>query len=172
MTEISQELLKDVVTYFPETGCFTWKVSKRYGIKNGDEAGCIRVLGKSGKKYHLIRINNKDYLAHRLAFLYMNGVMPPDQVDHIDGNGTNNKFINLRMVTSKINGLNQRIHSNNTTGVSGVSPQKTKYISYINKDGKRKHLGCFVNLWDAICARKSAEYSLGYHINHGSLRPL
>ena len=79
--------------------------------------------------------------------------------DHIDGNRLNNTRQNIRFVTSVQNCKNHKVSKSNTSGYTGVSWQKMRksWVAYINFEGKRIHLGCFLNLQDAIAARKQAE---------------
>jgi len=96
-------------------GVLVWKnrTGTRKGI-NGKVAGTINGLG-----YRQIRLNGTTYLAHRLIYLYHYGYLP-DQVDHIDGNRSNNLIENLRGCTSTGNNRNARAQSNNKTGIKGV----------------------------------------------------
>ena len=107
----TQQELKRQLHYNPETGVFTWLVSNNNRIRVGDKAGAV----SSGKSYCRIKINGKSYGAHRLAFFYMHGEFPLKDVDHVDGNGLNNKWLNLRQVTHQENQKNQRLRKDNTS---------------------------------------------------------
>jgi hypothetical protein len=100
----------------------------------------------------------------------MLGEFPEDQVDHIDGNGLNNIWTNLRPVTCGENQKNRRKYARNTSGTTGVYwyKQARKWRSLIHN----KHLGLFHNKEDAIAARKAAEVFYNFHENHGTERPL
>lgn len=101
--KITQDQLKEQLSYDPYTGIFRWKIS-RVGVRAGSIAGS----GKAGQ-YRRIGLHKELYLAHRLAWLYMTGVMPElDGIDHRDGNRGNNVFKNLRDVTQQLNVHNQR----------------------------------------------------------------
>lgn len=169
---ITQEKIKSKIHYCAETGVFTWS----YGtglVRSGDKAG--RVLStKFNKKYIQIKIFKKQYLAHRLAHFYMVGEWPESQIDHIDGNGLNNKWSNLRVVSASENCKNKRLQSNNKSGTTGVSfnSQLSKWKAVIYSDKTQIHLGYFSDKFEAVCARKSAERKHGFHINHGEVRPL
>jgi hypothetical protein len=167
---ITQDQLKEVLHYCPETGMFTWLVGG--GARKGAEAGCVHI--QSGKPYRQVGVNNRAYSAHRLAFLYMTGEFPEDQVDHIDGNGLNNIWTNLRPVTCGENQKNRRKYARNTSGTTGVywNVKCNKWVSQIVVEGKHKYLGLFDNKEDAIAARKAAEVLYGFHENHGTERPL
>ena len=170
---ITQDQLKKALHYCPETGVFTWLV-RRQGRRMGVRAGRVSRNTKTGKSYRNLRIHPQSYLEHRLAFLYMTGAFPTDRVDHIDGNGCNNVWTNLRAVTRAKNMQNMRKFVNNKSGTAGVSWHKNRkaWVSYITSEGKTKHLGTFHNKEDAIAARKAAEVFYGYHENHGTERPL
>lgn len=165
---ITQEDLKKLLHYDPDTGVFTWIVDRNPGIKKGQRAGYVCSDGR-GKKYISIGIKGKYYKSHRLVWLYVNGFFPSDQIDHIDGNGCNNSLKNLREVSNRENCRNRKIYSFNKSGYTGVSwyTPRNKWIARINNNKRTIHLGYFDNINDAISARKSAERELSYHENHG-----
>ncbi len=174
MTELTQEYLKECLHYSPDTGVFTWlerplehfKSDSYFKSWNRKYSG--KVAGSAKKQwrtsYILIRINSKTYRAHRLAWLHHQGEFPKNQIDHIDGNGLNNKINNLRDVTHGENMRNKRLQLNNTSGVKGVywRKLKQKWQADICISGKRNHLGYFKNKEDAAAARKEAELKHGY----------
>ena len=166
--QLTQAELKSQLHYDPETGIFTW-LSSGSGRNADGVAGCI-FTGESGKKYIIIGINWKQYLAHRLAFLYMTGKFPPKQTDHKDGNGLHNWWSNLRAVTNKENQKNQRLRSTNTSDFTGVCWHRAseKWRVQIGK----KHVGLFTCKLEAIAVRQAAQIDHGYHPNHGQPRPL
>jgi len=170
---LTQDQLKEVLHYCPETGVFTWLVSG-HGRRAGAKAGRANLNTKTGKAYRMVKVHRREYLEHRLAFLYMTGEFPEYQVDHEDGNGCRNVWSNLRAVTHAENMKNIRIPANNKSGTAGVSWHKNKkaWVAYITSEGKTKHLGIFHNKEDAIAARKAAEVLYGFHANHGTERPL
>ena len=170
----TQEWLKQILNYDPETGLFVWKVGKG-PVKDriGTVAGCVHE-NHSGKKYIRIHIDGKQYSAHRLAWLYMTGKYPEDQVDHEDGNGENNRFSNLCEATNASNAKNRRLRSDNPTGVAGVrfDKQRKRFVAFIKAEGKNKFIGRYKTLEEAAKARKEAQIKYGYHENHGTERPL
>ncbi len=167
---ITQEKLKSLFRYNPHTGQFTRLVSLGNNAPAGLSAGYTKT--NKGKKYRLIRIEGTDYPAHRLAYLYMNGHMPENQIDHIDGNGSNNTWKNLSPVTNQENARNRRLQSNNTSGVTGVRLRRGKWMARIKVDGIDISLKTSEDKFEAICARKSAEVKYKFHPNHGEIRPL
>jgi len=170
---ITQEELKKLLHYDPETGIFTHLTRRTNAIKIAQIAGTKHV-SKSGKTYVRIKIAGERHLAHVLVWLYIYGCFPKGDIDHINGNGQDNKLINLREVSRRENSKNTRRYSNNTSGVCGVSwfRQSGKWRAVIRSEGILKHLGLFDNLADAKKARKEAEVFYGFHSNHGSDRPL
>jgi len=91
------------------------------------------------------------------------------QIDHINLVGTDNQWENLRLVTQSDNMRNQKLISRNTSGVCGVSQDRKsgRWTANIYIAPKNKNLGSFVDWFDAVCARKSAEITYGYGPNHG-----
>lgn len=173
---ITQEYLKQCLTYNPETGQFTrlerprqffktegsWKTwNARYAAK---PAGFKHTKKSERTSYIRIGIDGKTYQAHRLAWLYIYGTWPKNQIDHIDGDGANNKLENLRDVTNRENGINRKTQINNTSGVTGVSWHKAanKFRAQIKINGKNKHLGYYTTLEAAIAARAAANERYGY----------
>lgn len=182
---LTQELVREFLHYDPDTGIFNWLERDRKWFVNaqafgrwntmyaGKEAGCLRE-SVSGKTYRIISILADDHKAHQLALLYMNGSLPEHQVDHESGDGTDNRWCNLRETTHSDNAKNQKLHCTNSSGVSGLTYRKDRnqWRVRISVQGKMKTLGNFKDYFEAVCARKSAELLHNYHINHGSVRPL
>ena len=165
---ITQDQLKEVLHYCPETGVFTW-----LKMRKGQTAGYL-IRKQEGKHYLQIRIRKDRYLAHRLAFLYMTGSFPTEQVDHINGCGTDNRWNNLRDVPSSANTKNRRLPCTNKSGAMGVRwcAASSRWLAQISDKGKQIHLGTFILKEDAVAVRRLAESELGYHPNHGTERPL
>lgn len=165
---ITQEYLKTLLKYDPETGLFTWLVSRCNRAKIGGEAGSLN----KGHGYREINIDKKRYRAHRLAFLYIEGIIPPHDVDHINHNRDDNSWANLRHASSYDNHRNRTLQSNNSSGFNGVSWVKAskKWTATVKHDGRRICLGLFEALSDAVIARTEAEEMYGFHVNHGQTR--
>jgi hypothetical protein len=143
---ITQCELKQLLHYDINTGIFTWKVSRGNQLAIGSIAG-----GKNDDGYVKIRIGKKKYAAHRLAWLYVMGIWPADQLDHRDGNRSNNAFSNLRECTNAQNCENKKVRSDNPSGYPGVTWCKSnkKWKVSITKNKIRHHLGYFINRNDA-----------------------
>lgn len=126
------------------------KMADRWNrVKAGKEAGCYRCPHSVG-----VRIGNRLYGAHRLAWLLYYGEWPKGFVDHIDRNPKNNTIENLRVVTHAENHRNRAKQSNNKSGYKGVffNRQCKKWNAKINVNGKPHHLGFFDNPYDAHLA--------------------
>ncbi len=168
---ISQSRLKQAISYDPCSGEFK-RISNQFGPIEPIDCGSVHT-GSHGYKCLVISVDGQRYKASRLAWLFVKGVMPARQIDHIDGNSLNNSFINFRQVTTQENSKNRRIYKNNSSGIVGVSWVKRlgMWQSRISIDSRLVHLGIFDTLLDAACARKSAEMANGYHENHGNHLP-
>lgn len=169
---LTVERVRELLNYDPETGLFTWKHS-RGTARKGNLAGYARTT-QQGKTYWVIRMDRVSHLAHRLAWVWMYGTVPEDQIDHVDGNGTNNAIANLRTVSLSENMKNKRKQANNTSGVTGVSWEKnsSKWEVRIMIGGKSVYFGRYADFQQAVSIRKKAETLYGFHSNHGSDRPL
>lgn len=160
MRKLSQKELKRQLKYNPKTGIFTWLISNSNCIKIGDDAGTMHSTG-----YIHIRIARKDYKAHRLAWLYVYGYFPENDLDHKDRIKHHNWIKNLREASKQCNNRNQGTPKNNTSGVKGVSWYKStnKWRGQIVVNKKNKNLGCYDDFDDAVCARLSAEQCLNWN---------
>ena len=160
---ITQAELKELLHYDPNTGYFKW-IESGAGRGNGVAGG---FCGANG--YVTIGINYKIYYAHRLAWLYVYGVWPKTQIDHINHVRKDNRIINLQEATNQENGKNISIGSRNTSRIIGVSwdKQTDRWQAQIRAKGKNIRLGRYPDKFEAICARKSAENKYDYHANHG-----
>ena len=146
---LTQERLKELLSYDPETGLFTWKTRTAKCIHVGDIAGYF-----NNKGYNVIVLLNESYLAHRLAWLYMTGLNTEFQIDHINNIKSDNRFINLREATNAENIRNQGFRSTNKSGYIGVSKNKkvNKWVAQCCLNGKNYNLGYFENAYDAAIA--------------------
>lgn len=133
--------LKTYLDFNPETGVFTRKTSSG-GRLAGSVAGTITKAG-----YTQITFQGRLYYAHRLAWLFVTGGWPENEIDHIDGRKSNNRIKNLRDATHAQNMHNQRDaqRSNKTSGLLGVyfSKGRNKWHAQIKVSGRRRHLGYF-----------------------------
>lgn len=158
--------LEDIFEYDPLSGILRWKVRLSNRVKIGDIAGT-----DNGRGYLRVGVDGKDYVAHRIAWEIVHGKIPEGmQIDHINSVRNDNRISNLRLVTHLDNVKNQKRHCTNTSGVAGVSWNKDreKWCAYINVEGKRKHIGLYDCIENAIAKRKQAERKLRYHDLHGN----
>lgn len=154
---MTSEKLKELLHYDPETGVFIWKVDRRGPAKAGTIAGRIKDNG-----YRDISVYSKRYQAHRLAWLYVYGVWPKEQLDHINGLPDDNRISNLREATNAENNQNIGKYSNNTSGYIGVDRQhKTnKWRARIQVDRVPTCLGLFDTPEEAYAAYLKAKEAL------------
>jgi len=173
MEILSKEYLSSIIDYNPCTGDFFWK--RRTGNNRSDnvfnsryagkKAGYINTSSKSVTEYMQITIHGRGYKAHRLAFIIMTG-SAPKEVDHIDHNGKNNKWSNLRASNSFDNSKNLPMQKSNKSGCIGVNWHKAAkkwQARAVNDNGKRIDLGRYDNIEDAIRARKEHEVKFKYY---------
>lgn len=159
-----QKELKKQFDYNENTGVFVRKITSGWK-KKGTIAGTLRRDG-----YMEMRFNGKKHLAHRLVWLYVYGILPKEQIDHINHDRADNRLINLRDSNDSINMLNKTLYFNNNSGVCGVNWHKSnnKWNAQIQIDCKKINLGYFVEFSEAVNARKNAEVLYGFHNNHGN----
>jgi HNH endonuclease/AP2 domain len=159
---LTQERLKELLSYDPETGEFIWFVSRQGGAgKAGMIAGLV---GVNNCGYKLICIDYVMYLSHRLVWLYVHGRWPYHQIDHINGKRDDNRLINLREATQTQNNQNiRKPQSNNTSGYLGAywDKRKGKWGATIQLNKKSTFLGYFNTVEEASRAYLTAK--LKYH---------
>lgn len=118
MNEINIQELHKLLYYDPDTGNLHWRVENKYArIKPDTVAGCV----DSSSGYIRVRVLGKKYLAHRIVWALVTGKWPENQIDHIDRDRTNNKFMNLRSCTNAENQQNCSLRKDNSSGYKGVS---------------------------------------------------
>jgi hypothetical protein len=154
---ITKAKLQSLYNYSAETGEFVRLTSAGGYIKN-TIAGSTDTYG-----YRQLSIDWKKVLAHRLAWLFVYGALPDGEIDHINGNRSDNRIINLRLSSRSVNTQNIRLaRKTSITGVLGVSPQGMKFQARINSNGKQRHLGTFQTKEEAHEA-----YLVAKRIEHG-----
>lgn len=144
---ITQERLIHLLDYNPETGVFKWKNPNNGPAKKGAIAGCIHNNG-----YVKISLHSKQYLAHRLAWLYVYGEWPSKFIDHINGKKYDNRIDNLREASRKDN-VGNMFKVTSSTGFKGVTKNKSNFKAELfRSDGTSKHIGTFYTPEDAALA--------------------
>jgi hypothetical protein len=157
------DVLKANVSYDPETGLFTRiKNHPKRKYLAGSVTGVPRPDG-----YIQVMIEGKIYLAHRLAWLYVHGEFPKDQIDHINHDRSDNRIENLRSVTYKENNQN-RSKCNGTSKFVGIYWNKleNKWRSQISCNSTRQIIGSFHDEIEAALAYDEVARFLGFHENH------
>lgn len=150
---LSHEKLKQILDYDPENGVFNWrdyplpsgKARRRFGKT------CIgSVAGHYQKNSYLqIRYDGKLYLGHRLAWFYIYAEWPKE-IDHVNGDPSDNRISNLRVATRSQQNANTRRRRNNKTGFKGVCKYGDRYSAYIKASGgKSRYLGSYETAQEA-----------------------
>lgn len=151
---LTQDQLRQVLFYDPETGVFVRRKNSR-GRRKSIIAGCKPSNASHG--YIRITINKKRYMAHRLAWLYVNGRFPEKEIDHINGIRHDNRICNLREASTMENAFNRKTPSSNQSGFRGVSWDKVKamWLAVCKVQGTHFFLGYFEKKIDAAKAYQS-----------------
>lgn len=151
---LTQERLKKLLVYDPDTGLWIW--NKRMGSRamRGDPAGHVAQDG-----YRKIKINGKQFKSSRLAYLYMKGYFPKEEVDHGNRTRDDDRWCNLKEASPSGNSRNRSLRHNNTTGISGINttPEGTFRTKIAGT-----YIGTFKNKDDAVKARLKAEVQLDW----------
>jgi hypothetical protein len=152
---ITADEARSLFSYDAETGEIRWRVSlPGYRSGAGDIAGGVYSCG-----YRIIGVYRRQYLAHRLAWFIQTGEWPVDEVDHINGRRSDNRWCNLRPATPSQQAINRKSYSNNKSGQKGVTwaKRERKWRAHIAAQGRRLVLGEFRSFEEACAARLDAE---------------
>lgn len=161
---ITQERLKELLNYNQESGEFTWRDSVNSRAKSGSIAGTTTANG-----YRTIGIGGKKYASHRLAWVYMYGGTPINQIDHINHNRCDNRICNLRDVTASQNSKN-RENMTNKSGIMNVywNDKRGSYSVRMTSNGVLHIFGAYKDIELAELVASEARTSHGFHPNHGA----
>ena len=152
---LTQLTIKELLTYDPDTGDFRWLIRSPHMFSNSKgyaersrKTWNVNFAGKSAgtvdkEGYILIVINYVSYKAHHIAWCYMTGEWPKDQIDHKDTDEGNNRWLNLREANNSQNHANINVPITNKLGVKGVSVCGRGFQARIKKKGKTIYLGWF-----------------------------
>ena len=168
--DITPELCRQLLRYEPETGKFYWLPRPNNPQWTGRHAGKEALTFVDGHGYRMGRLLNVSVAAHRIAWAISHGAVPAGDIDHINGDRTDNRIANLRAVDRLTNTRNAGVKTNNTSGHIGVTWAATrrKWAAQIGIRGKVIPLGRFERYDDAVLARENAERRYGFHENHGA----
>ena len=150
--DLTAQRLRELLYYNPETGRFTWRVSRRGSAARAGQEVLERV---NDNGYALVGVDRCSHRAHRLVWLHVHGVWPVKFIDHINGVRTDNRLANLREATNAENLQNLRYaKSHSSHGFLGVTYSKTnsRWIGQITRDGQHFYLGSFKTVEEARAA--------------------
>lgn len=173
--ELTAEQARALLKYEPETGRLFWLARPRemfssylgYRAWNGRFAGA-EAFTSNMKGYRQGGIFARAHYAHRVIWLIQTGDWPKADIDHINGDRSDNRWANLRDASRTENAKNAFRKSSNTSGVNGVYRRKGKWRAQIRVDGRSTYLGDFDSLDDAAAARAAADVKYGFTGRHGS----
>lgn len=160
MSGLTQARLKELLHYDAPSGVFRWRVESHVARRPWDVAG-----RKNEKGYTIIDIESRQFRAHRLAWLYVHGRWPSDQLDHRNGDRSDNRLVNLRDATNKENHENFALSRGNTSGYRGVSWDKNrqKFTAKVVHHGKTINVGRFDTAEEAGAAAAAKRAELFTH---------
>ena len=160
---ITQDYLHEIFHYDPENGLFSRKKRTGPTTNVGDIVGTDK-----GNGYLMMCIKSRLYLSHRIAWFYVYGEMPPLNIDHINGNRSDNRICNLRLANQSQNTANSKLSKANNSGFKGVTWRKDikKWGSQLTFNYKHISLGCFETKEEAAEAyKKAANQYFGKYAN-------
>jgi hypothetical protein len=169
MDTIHPDLIRQLLAENDEGDGLIWLERPGEKTFNKMYAGKPALTALSQTGYLRGTIKGGHYRAHRVLWVLRNGCWPEGEIDHIDGNKTNNKAGNLRDVPKCQNQRNRKMDCQNTSGKMGVWYRKSinRWIARITVNNKKIWLGQFTTMEAAIQAREKAEKLHGFHENHG-----
>lgn len=153
MSKLTYERLMEMVVYDPEIGVFRWRKSN----SSKCPVGSIIRGWNAGKGYKMVTIDYSRYYLHRLAWFYVHGRWPKNNIDHINRDQTDNRISNLREATHSQNGGNL-LHKRNASGYKGVHLEKRtgRWFANICVNYRLIHLGTFNTPQEAHAAYEAA----------------
>lgn len=178
--KLNAETARRIFRYIPETGRIYWRERPASDFKTAAHAKTwnTKWAGRSAfnstnvQGYCQTNVGGRVYLAHRVAWLILTGDWPPDQIDHINGNRSDNRQSNIRAVSQSENSRNVRLRVRSQSGVTGVSWAKgeRQWRARIVINGREHGLGYFKCIGAAACARAIANDKYQFSKRHGTTR--
>lgn len=161
---LTYERVRELFDYDPETGKLTNKTS-RGRAKIGAESGSFDGLG-----YRQILVDYKQFMVHRVIWLWWYGYTPENYIDHVNGEKADNRIENLREVSHSCNLRNAPQYKSNTSGVKGVcfDTSRKKWLASINLNGRNLSVGRFTSFIEAVCHRYAAEQCINWEVCEGN----
>jgi hypothetical protein len=164
--QLTQDYVRSLFEYDPETGVLTWKERPREhfnsargrNIFNARFAG--KAAGSTSDGYIQICIDGDLYYAHRLAWVHVHGEWPEHGIDHKNRSRSHNWIDNLRPATQAKNVCNASLSKRNTSGAKGVRPHGKRWVAQIAHNKRRFHLGVFDTKEEASNAYEQAASTL------------
>lgn len=181
MTQITCEIVRELLHYSPVDGVFSWRKRERRWFKTdraystwnsryaGKRAGYVWKCHKSDYQLRQIKLFGKHHSEHRLAWLYMTGEIPDQEIDHKNRDATDNKWNNLKDSGHAQNCRNRSMRKDNSSGITGVSyrADRKKWRAHCCVNGKRHHLGTFSEIDEAAMEVLEFRSANGFTKGHG-----
>jgi hypothetical protein len=178
--EITPAVLRDLISYDPETGDMVWKERPAkffIGAKRDGDWSAKQWNSRLAGKPALASVaatgclNGSVFaqplLAHRVAWAIYHGEWPKNEIDHINGNRADNRIVNLRDVPRSLNVKNCKRRKDNTSGFAGVYRYKNRYLAHLRINGKLKIVARCDTPEEAFAIREQEKLKYGFHPNHG-----
>lgn len=182
MPRISQATVRELLDYNPDTGIFTWKERGRRWFTSERiwKSTNLKIFGKRagttstnrfGYQFRQIKIHGKTFSEHELAWIWMTNDPLPEEIDHVNRDATDNRWVNLRASSRSLNSRNLSISSTNTTGIPGVVWDKARgmWKAQCKIGQKCKFLGRYEHIDEAAMASLEFRAEHGFCIDHGML---
>ena len=162
LPEVEARDLQAAFSYDPDTGVFRWRISPNRRIPAGSVAG-----GRALNGYKYLALNGRKYLAARVAWLFVHGYWPAENIDHVSRDKTDNRLSNLRLASVAQNNANSRTRRHNRSGLKGVSARGNKFAAFVTIGRKQHYLGTFLDARQAHAAYIYAARRLHGEFAHG-----
>lgn len=177
MIDLTPELVARLLRYDGATGKLYWLPRPTELFKSAGDAkrwhsnfcGKEALTAINSEGYKIGVVHGRQCKAHRIAWVLAYGEWPAGEIDHLNGDRSDNRLVNLRDATRASNQRNAKMQSNNTSGVTGVYwwAERQRWRAEIKVDGKARHLGLFATKEEAAAARGAANEQFGFTDRHG-----